>query len=225
MSPISKPSIKERIVELKQQLKSVSDPSPLAKTPPAIIAVSKGHPKEAILQAIVAGITHFGENRVQEAQEKWPEIKAAHPNITLHLIGPLQTNKVREAVRLFDVIHTLDRLPLAEALVAEMNKQARNLPCFAQINTGEESQKSGVLPAFADAFIHDCKGVGIALVGLMCIPPHHLPTAPHFAMLYEIAKRNKLSELSMGMSADYMEAARFGATYVRIGTAIFGNRA
>jgi PLP dependent protein len=216
--------IRTRINHIKQELKEFAGLSPLAKAAPTLIAVSKGHGKAAILQAIAAGITHFGENRVQEADEKWPEIKAAHPNVTLHLIGPLQTNKARDAVRLFDVIQTLDRLPLAEALLAEMQKQAKKLPCFIQINTGEEAQKAGVFPTQADECIAQMKAVGMDICGLMCIPPLGMPPAPHFALLRQIAKRNDVSELSMGMSADYLEAARFGATYVRIGTAIFGNR-
>ncbi len=217
-------TIESNIKLIKQQLDHFSALSPLKKAPPRVIAVSKGHGKSQMIRAIHSEMTEFGENRIQEAIEKWPEIKAVHPEITLHLIGPLQTNKVKEAVRLFDVIHTLDRLPLAEALLAEMQKQGRKLPCMVQVNTGEEPQKSGIFPENADEFIAIVRGMGIALCGLMCIPPLGVPAAPHFALLRQIAARNGLEELSMGMSADYLEAARFGATYVRIGTAIFGDR-
>jgi hypothetical protein len=190
-----------------------------------LVAVGKTHGAEAIEAALAAGQTVFGENRVQEAQAKFPPLKAAHPGLVLHLIGPLQTNKAREAVALFDVIETLDRPKLARILAGEMEKAGRRPACFIQVNTGEEPQKAGVLPAAADAFIALARDqLGLPVAGLMCIPPLDEAPAPHFALLAEMAKRNGLSKLSMGMSADYELAIRFGATHVRVGTAIFGPR-
>jgi len=191
----------------------------------AIVAVSKTQPIEAILSAIKAGHRLFGENRVQEAQLKWPELRAAYSDLKLHLIGPLQTNKVRDAVALFDVIETVDRPKLARALAREMQKQNRRLGCFIQINTGEESQKAGVWPEDADGFIALVRDeLGLPLRGLMCIPPMDDECSLHFALLRQIAQRNGLQDLSMGMSADYDVAIQFGATLVRVGTAIFGAR-
>jgi PLP dependent protein len=190
----------------------------------ALVAVSKTHDAAAVEAAIAAGQRRFGENRVQEAEAKFPALKARHAGLALHLIGPLQTNKVKEAVALFDVIETLDRPKLADALAREMARQQRHPRLFVQVNTGEEPQKAGVPPRAADAFIADCRGRGLALAGLMCIPPLDEPPAPHFALLREIARRNGLDELSMGMSADFATAIRFGATEVRVGTAIFGAR-
>ena len=195
----------------------------------ALVAVSKTQGTEAILPVIQAGQRLFGENRVQEAQGKWPDIKAANPDLRpelrLHLIGPLQTNKVKDAVELFDVIETVDRPKLARALAREMAKQDRQLDCFIQVNTGEEEQKAGVWPEDADAFVALVRDeLGLKVRGLMCIPPVDEDCSLHFALLREIALRNNLSELSMGMSADYEVAIRFGATLVRVGTAIFGAR-
>ena len=190
-----------------------------------LVAVSKTHDAGAIAAAIAAGQRVFGENRVQEAQAKYPALRAGRRDLELHLIGPLQTNKVKEAVALFDVIETLDRPRLAEALKQEFARQRRCPLLFIQVNTGEEPQKSGVKPAEADAFIADCRGrVGLDIAGLMCIPPVEDEPAPHFALLREIARRNGIRSLSMGMSADFEIAIRFGATHVRIGTAIFGPR-
>jgi PLP dependent protein len=190
-----------------------------------LVAVSKTHPAEAVAAAIAAGQQVFGENRVQEAQRKYPELKALHPDLQLHLIGPLQTNKVRDAVALFDAIETVDRQRLAEALKREMAEQGRRLQLFIQVNTGEEPQKAGVLPADADAFIEDCQGrLGLEISGLMSIPPAEEEPSLHFALLREIAKRHGIKCLSMGMSADFEIAIPFGATHVRIGTAIFGQR-
>lgn len=190
-----------------------------------IVAVTKTHTAEQILPVITAGHRHFGENRVQEAMEKWPALKAQTPDIHLHLIGPLQTNKVREAVALFDVIHTLDRPKLAEKLAAEMQSQDRHLPCFAQVNTGRESQKAGLDPAEVDAFVRACRETwNLNLQGLMCIPPVDDEPALHFAFLRELAKRSGLAQLSMGMSDDFEMAVTFGATHVRVGSAIFGAR-
>jgi PLP dependent protein len=167
----------------------------------------------------------FGENRVQEAAAKWPALRQAAPNLQLHLIGPLQTNKVRDAVALFDVIETVDRPKLAHALVEEMKRTGRRPTCFIQVNTGEEPQKAGVLPEATDAFVGLCRDeFGLPVAGLMCIPPVDEEPALHFALLAEIARRNQLKALSMGMSADFETAIRLGATHVRVGTAIFGER-
>jgi pyridoxal phosphate enzyme (YggS family) len=199
-----------------------------ASRPPgsvALVAVSKTQPASAVREALLAGHRLFGENRVQEAQAKYPELRAAFPDLKLHLIGPLQTNKVREAVALFDMIETVDRPRLAIALAREMERSGRRLPCLIEVNTGEEAQKSGVMPTAADAFIGECRDVlGLPIEGLMCVPPIDQEPAPHFALLREIARRNALGILSMGMSADFETAIRFGATHVRIGTAIFGPR-
>lgn len=190
-----------------------------------LVAISKTNPASAVEAALAAGQTLFGENRVQEAKGKFPALKERHPELELHLVGALQSNKAREAVELFDLIQSLDRPKLAKALAQEMDRLDRRPACLVQINTGEEPQKAGVLPRDADAFIAECRDVmSLPLAGLMCIPPFDEEPAPHFAFLREIAKRNGLDELSMGMSADYETAIQFGATYVRVGTAIFGAR-
>jgi pyridoxal phosphate enzyme (YggS family) len=199
-----------------------------AKRDPAsvtLIAVSKTFGPEAIEAAIVAGQGVFGENRVQEAKAKWPELKARHPETALHLIGPLQSNKVKEAVALFDAIHTVDRPSVCEALAKEIAKQGRRPLLFVEVNTGAEPQKAGVLPQDADAFIARCReSFGLEISGLMCIPPMEEAPAPHFALTAKIAERNGLKLLSMGMSADFGLAVAFGATHVRVGSAIFGER-
>ena len=187
-----------------------------------LIAVSKTHDAPAIAPVLAAGQCHFGENRVQEAGAKWPALRT--PDVTLHLIGPLQTNKVDDAVALFDVIHSVDRLKLAEKLAAEMSKQARRLPCFIQVNTGREPQKAGVEPGDTDACIIACCAMNLDVKGLMCIPPVNELSALHFAFLRGIAARNNLSQLSMGMSDDFETAIAFGATHLRVGSAIFGAR-
>ena len=190
-----------------------------------LVAVSKTHGAEKIESLIAAGQRVFGENRVQEAQAKYPALQAAHPDLELHLIGPLQTNKVRDAVGLFDVIESVDRPKLAVELAKEMARQNRRPSCFVQINTGEEAQKAGVTPRDADAFIRACIAEhGLPVVGVMCIPPLDEEPLLHFALLRKIAERNALAKLSMGMSADYEAAIRFGATHVRVGTALFGAR-
>lgn len=191
-----------------------------------LIAVSKGQQAAAIREALAAGQRLFGENRVQEAQGKWPALKHDYPQAELHLIGPLQTNKVKEALALFDVIHTLDRIKLADALAEAIRKGARSLPCFVQVNTGKEPQKAGVAPEEADDFItYARQTAGLNIIGLMCIPPADAEPDAHFTQLNALAKRNGLAKLSMGMSGDYAVALRYGATHVRIGTAIFGERA
>ncbi|MGE4063895.1 MAG: YggS family pyridoxal phosphate-dependent enzyme [Rhodospirillaceae bacterium] len=190
-----------------------------------LIAVTKTHGAEHIAPLIAAGQRDFGENRVQEAQGKWPELRASAPNLRLHLIGPLQSNKAGDAVALFDVIHTVDRAKIAEALAKEMARQNRRPACFIQVNTGREVQKAGVDPGEVDAFIADCRGKWkLPIAGLMCIPPVEEQAAIHFAFLRAIAARNGLAQLSMGMSADFETAVRFGATHVRVGTALFGSR-
>ena len=191
-----------------------------------LIAVSKTRPAEFIEPVLEAGHLDFGENRVQEAQEKWPPLQARFPAARLHLIGPLQTNKARDAVALADAIHSLDREKLARAVSQEMTRQERRPECFIQVNTGEEAQKSGVLPNDADAFIEACREkYALPLVGLMCLPPFEEEPAPHFALLKKIAERHGLTKLSMGMTADYETAIAFGATHIRVGSAIFGARA
>jgi PLP dependent protein len=190
-----------------------------------LVAVSKTHPAAAVREALLAGHRIFGENRVQEAEAKYPALREACPDLTLHLIGPLQTNKVRNAVALFDVIESLDRLRLAEALAREIERSGRRPPCLIEVNTGAEAQKSGVLPDAAEDFVVECRTrLELPIVGLMCVPPVDEDPAPHFALLREIARRTGLDLLSMGMSADFETAIRFGATHVRVGTAIFGAR-
>lgn len=190
-----------------------------------LIAVSKTFDAEAITPVIGAGQRVFGENRVQEAKGKWPDLMAAHPGIALHLIGPLQSNKAKEAVALFDAIHSVDRASICEALAKEISKQDRRPDLFVQLNTGEEPQKAGIAPADADAFIARCRDTyGLQIAGLMCIPPVNDAPAPHFALTAKIAARNDLKLLSMGMSADFAIAIQFGATHVRVGSAIFGHR-
>lgn len=191
-----------------------------------LIAVSKKQEESRIDEALEAGQRVFGENRVQEAQERWAHRRGKYPDLTLHLIGPLQTNKVKDAVALFDVIQTLDREKLARKLSGEMKVQEKNLPCFIQVNTGEEDQKSGILPSdlvdFHEFCIHECE---LDVRGLMCIPPVDDPAAVHFAFLNKLAKNLDLKDLSMGMSSDYELAIPLGATYIRVGTGVFGERA
>jgi pyridoxal phosphate enzyme (YggS family) len=191
-----------------------------------LVAITKTFGADAIVPVIEAGHRVFGENRVQEAKAKWPPLRARFPDLELHLVGPLQSNKVREAVGLFDAIHTVDRPKIAAALAEEMARTGKNLKLFIEVNTGAEPQKAGVLPEQADAFIAECREQhGLAIEGLMCIPPLDEVAAPHFALLAKIAARNGLKSLSMGMSADFASAIAFGATHVRVGTAIFGARA
>lgn len=190
-----------------------------------LIAVSKTFDGPDIVPVIEAGQRVFGENRVQEAKGKWPALRMRWPDVELHLIGPLQSNKAAEAVQLFDAIHTVDRPKIAEAIGKEMRRQDKPLKLFVQVNTGREPQKAGVDPAEADAFLRDCREqYGLEISGLMCIPPAEEDPSPHFEMLAEIARRNGLSQLSMGMSGDYPAAVAAGATHVRVGSAIFGTR-
>jgi hypothetical protein len=190
-----------------------------------LVAVSKTFPTEAIAPVIAEGQTVFGENRVQEAAAKWPALRAQHPDIQLHMIGPLQSNKAKDAVALFDAIHSVDRPSLCEALAKEIARQGRHPVLFVEINTGAEAQKAGVLPQDADAFLARCRdSYGLTIGGLMCIPPADEAPAPHFALTAKIAARNGLKLLSMGMSADYPAAIAMGATHIRVGSAIFGAR-
>ena len=190
-----------------------------------LVAVSKTVAEEGIVEALAAGHRLFGENRVQEAHAKFPLLKNKFPDLELHLIGPLQTNKVKEASSLFDAIETLDRVKLADALAAERDKSGNCPRLFIQVNTGEEPQKAGVLPTDAAGLIAHVRKLDLPLMGLMCIPPLEDDAAPHFAFLAKLARENALSELSMGMSGDFEMAIRFGASYVRVGSAIFGARA
>ena len=190
-----------------------------------LIAVSKTFDADAITPVIEAGQRVFGENRVQEAKAKWPGLMSTYPGVALHLIGPLQSNKAKEAVALFDAIHSVDRPSICEALAKEIGSQKRRPQLFVQLNTGEEPQKAGVAPSEADHFIANCREkYGLSISGLMCIPPVDDPPAPHFALTAKIAARNGLKNLSMGMSADFAIAVALGATHIRVGSAIFGKR-
>ncbi|MBO6518833.1 MAG: YggS family pyridoxal phosphate-dependent enzyme [Rhodospirillales bacterium] len=190
-----------------------------------LVAVSKVHQADTILPVLEAGHRLFGENRVQEAESKWPALRETFPDLTLHLIGPLQSNKVKDAVAVFDVIETVDRPKIARALATEFERTGRSLPCYVQVNTGEEPQKAGVAPADVEDFVGECRDeLGLDIQGLMCIPPIDEEPALHFALLSDIADRCGLGIKSMGMSADYEKAIALGATHVRVGTAIFGER-
>jgi hypothetical protein len=190
-----------------------------------LVVVSKTFDADAIVPVIAAGQRVFGENRVQEAKGKWPALIERTPGLELHMIGPLQSNKAKEAVALFDAIHSVDRASLCDALAKEISKQGRRPKLFVEINTGAEQQKAGILPEDADGFLAKCRDeYGLHIDGLMCIPPHEEAPAPHFALTAKIAARNGLKLLSMGMSADYAVAIAMGATHVRVGSAIFGAR-
>ncbi len=189
-----------------------------------LVAVSKTFGSGAILPVLQAGQRVFGENRVQEAKGKWPELRGAYPGIRLHLIGPLQSNKARDAVALFDVIETVDRPRIADVLAEEIARSGRRPELFIQVNTGDEAQKAGVAPGDAEALLRHCGSLGLAIAGLMCIPPLEEDPAPHFAGLARLASELGLTKLSMGMSADFETAIGEGATHVRIGSAIFGSR-
>lgn len=191
----------------------------------ALIAVSKTYGADAIRSVLEAGHRQFGENRVQEAQSKWPELKTAFPGTKVHLIGPLQSNKTKEAVALFDAIHTVDRAKIAAAIAAELAAQQRSLELFVQVNTGDEPQKAGIAPQDAPAFVDHCRhNLSLPISGLMCIPPVEDEPAVHFAFLAKLARELKVPKLSMGMSSDFETAVGFGATHVRVGSSIFGAR-
>jgi pyridoxal phosphate enzyme (YggS family) len=215
----------DRLAEVRQRIAAAARGAGRDPAEVTLVAVSKTHGADRVREMIAAGQRVFGENRVQEAQEKFPELKAACPDLELHLIGPLQTNKARDAVALFDVIQSVDRERIAAALAKEMTHLGRRPACYIQVNTGEEPQKAGVAPADVDAFVATCRDVHkLPVVGLMCIPPVDEEPALHFALLAKIAARNGLAGISMGMSADYETAVRLGATHVRVGSALFGAR-
>lgn len=218
-------SIAEGLAEVRERVAAAARAAGRDPAEVTLIAVSKTFGAERIRPAIAAGQRVFGENRLQESEEKWPAVRADHPDLELHMIGGLQSRKVAGAVALFDVIHTIDRDKIAKAAAKAMAEQDRRPSVLIQVNTGEEPQKSGVAPGEADRFIAACREEhGLPVVGLMCIPPQDEEPAPHFALLKKIADRNDLSQLSMGMSADFETAIQFGATHVRVGTAIFGHR-
>jgi pyridoxal phosphate enzyme (YggS family) len=223
-SPIT-PHLPNGLLTVEQDIVRACQQARRDRSSVTLIAVSKTFDAGAISPVIEAGQRVFGENRVQEAKTKWPGLISAYPDLALHLIGPLQSNKAREAVALFDAIHSVDRPSLCEALAKEIFSQKRAPQLFVQLNTGEEPQKAGVAPAEADGFIASCREkYGLAISGLMCIPPVDDAPAPHFALTAKIAARNGLKNLSMGMSADFAIAIQFGATHVRVGSAIFGKR-
>jgi pyridoxal phosphate enzyme (YggS family) len=215
----------DHLAEVNRRIAEAAKAAGRAPADVTLVAVSKTHGADRVREVLEAGHRIFGENRVQEAEQKFPALKADYPDLELHLIGPLQTNKAREAVALFDVIHSVDRERLAATLAKEMERAGKRPTCFIQVNTGEESQKAGILPAELDGFVAACRdGHKLPIVGLMCIPPVDEEPALHFALLAKMAKRNGLAEVSMGMSADYETAVRLGATHVRVGSALFGAR-
>lgn len=211
--------------QVKQEIAQACRESGREPSAVTLITVSKTFAADAIAPVIAAGQRAFGENRVQEAKAKWPALKAQHPDLELHMIGPLQSNKARDALQLFDAIHSVDRVSLAAAIAKEVARSGRCPTLFVEVNTGAEHQKAGVLPQDVDRFVADCRATyDLPVAGLMCIPPFDEPPAPHFALTAKIAARNGLELLSMGMSSDFALAIRFGATHVRVGTAIFGTR-
>ncbi len=215
----------DRLAEVTGRIAEAARASGRSPSDVTLVAVSKTHGADRVRELLEVGHRVFGENRVQEAEGKFPELKAAWPDLELHLIGPLQTNKARDAVALFDVIQSVDRERLAAALVKEMERLGRRPACYIQVNTGEEPQKAGILPKDVDAFVALCRDqYKLPIVGLMCIPPVDEEPALHFALLAKMAARNGLAGLSMGMSADYETAVRMGATHVRVGSALFGSR-
>ena len=217
--------IAENLAAVKARIAEAAEAAGRSPDEVALVAVGKAHSVGHVRRALEAGHRVFGENRVDEAEAKWPELRAAYPDVRLHLIGPLQRNKVRRALDLFDAIESVDRPRLARALAEEMERSGHRPDCFIQVNTGEEPQKSGIHPADADEFIGACRDdLGLPVRGLMCIPPQDDEPSLHFALLREIARRNGLRDLSMGMTADFDVAVRFGATHVRVGTALFGPR-
>jgi pyridoxal phosphate enzyme (YggS family) len=222
---VTLPSSLDALAAVERDIAAACEQARRDRASVTLIAVSKTFGADAIVPVITAGQRVFGENRVQEAKTKWPGLMSAYPGLGLHLIGPLQSNKAREAVALFDAIHSVDRPSICQALAKEIESQDRRPDLFVQINTGEEPQKAGIAPDEADAFIAECRdNYGLVISGLMCIPPVNEAPAPHFALTAKIAARNGLTKLSMGMSADFAIAIQFGATHVRVGSAIFGHR-
>ncbi len=217
-------SVSDNIKSIDQEISRMCDHVGVPVAKPRLIAVSKVQPKERVIAALEAGQRAFGENRVQEAEERWTDLKAEYPDVHLSLIGSLQTNKAGKAVELFDEIQSVDRVKLARALAKEMNKQGKQLPVYLQVNTGAEDQKGGTLAGDLEGLQKECVGLGLNVVGLMCIPPADDDPSLHFALLKKFAKNMGLEKLSMGMSGDYALAAAMGATDIRVGTAIFGER-
>ena len=218
-------TISNAFAAVQEKLKAAAATAGRTEQDVTLIAVSKQQQDDRIDASLATGHRIFGENRVQEAKTRWTERKVLYPDLCLHLIGPLQSNKTAEAVRLFDVIHTVDRPKIATAIAAEADKQQKQIECFIQVNTGDEPQKSGIAPAELADFLAFCRTqAGLFVKGLMCIPPVEEEAAMHFALLKTLADRHDLASLSMGMSGDYEEAVRFGATHVRVGSALFGAR-
>lgn len=219
-------TVAQNLLQINEEIRQIVEKSPLSITAPRLIAVSKRQSDASIREAVDAGHRHFGENRWQEGFDHWHIYTEENtpPDLELHFIGPLQTNKVSEVVSFFHVLHSLDRPKLATALAKERDKQGQCPDCFIQVNTGEEPQKAGILPADAPAFIKECRAMELPIVGLMCIPPADVNPAPHFAFLRKMADEHGLQRLSMGMSSDWQAALRLGATDIRLGTAIFGER-
>lgn len=217
-------SAASRLAEVQANIARMCKPARRKPEDVTLIAVSKTHPADRIEPLLEAGHRVFGENRVQEAQVKWPELRGAYPDVELHLIGQLQSNKAEEAVELFDVIHSLDRTSLLKALAKAMDKTDRRVPCFVQVNIGDEDQKGGCPIGELPAFLAKVREADIPIAGLMCLPPAETEAAPFFALLAKLARDNGLEGLSMGMSGDYETAVQLGATHVRVGTALFGAR-
>lgn len=218
-------SVKENLEHTKNQITTAAKPWDRSVADINLLAVSKRQPQSKIQEALDTGHRIFAENRTQEAQQHWGNIKPNYPDLELHLIGPLQTNKVKDAIALFDCIHTVDREKLARKLSTELHAQCRSIPCFIQVNIGEEEQKSGIMPLELPEFLHFCRqDCALDIQGLMCIPPADEPAALFFALLQKMAITHKLESLSMGMSADFEKAIPLGATHIRVGTGIFGQR-
>jgi PLP dependent protein len=212
------------LAEIKSRIEAACKTAGRPVSSVSLVAASKGQSLDRLWEILDQGHRVFGENRVQEAERRWPPVRAKYPGVKIHCIGHLQTNKVREAVQIFDVIHTLDSVRLADALHEEMEKQKKKLPCFIQVNTGDEPQKGGVTPRELESFFKHCRNAHLPVEGLMCIPPHQEIPDMHFALLGKLAKELGVKQLSMGMSADFETAIRYGATHVRVGTALFGIR-
>ena len=217
-------SAAENLETVRQTIARMCKPSRRKPEDVTLIAVSKTHPAERIIPLLEAGQRVFGENRVQEAQGKWPQLRGAYPDVELHLIGQLQSNKAEEAVELFDMIHSLDRPSLLKALAKAMDKAGRQVPCFVQVNIGDEEQKGGCPISEVPQFLEQVRAADVPIAGLMCLPPSGIEPAPFFALLAKLAKDNGVAGLSMGMSGDYETAVQLGATHVRVGTALFGAR-
>jgi hypothetical protein len=213
-----------RLSEIEQRIARACKIAQRKRDEVTLIAISKTHPAEAIEPLILAGQRTFGENRVQEAQGKWPALREAHPEVELHLVGQLQSNKAEEAVALFDCIHSLDRLSLVRALAKAMGKVDRRVPCFVQVNIGAEEQKGGCTISELPALLAQARGAELPVTGLMCVPPLDIEPAPFFALLDKLARDNGLEGRSMGMSGDFETAVQLGATHIRVGTALFGER-